>query len=384
VVVFDRRGLGLSDPVQGAPTLEDRMQDLCAVMDAVGSERAALLGLSEGGPMSVLFAATYPERVTALILYGTFARMTRTDDYPLGYPSDAFDRFVQARVDGWGGDDTVDYFAPSLAHDVEFRRTWAAFERRATSPGSYRALMKMNAETDVRDVLPMVRVPTLVLHRTGDIPLRVENGRYLSEHIAGSRFVELPGQDHFFWVGDSGGLLDEIEEFLTGRRSVHDDDRVLATVMFTDIVASTEQATRLGDALWRRRLDQHDRLTRREVDRWRGLFIKSTGDGALATFEGPARAIRCAVGLQKALCSEDLAIRAGLHTGEIELRNNDVGGLAVHIASRVQGLAASDEVLVTKTVTDLVAGSGITFVDRGLHDLKGIAGSWQVFAVAHI
>ena len=384
LILFDRRGLGLSDPVQGAPTLEDRMQDLCAVMDASGSERAALLGLSEGGPVSILFAATYPERVTALILYGTFARMTKTDAYPWGYPSDVFERFVQAKTDSWGDDNAVDYFAPSLAHDAEFRRRWATFERRATSPDSYRALMKMNGDTDVRDVLPKVRVPTLVLHRTGDLPVRIGNGRYVSEHITGSRFVELPGQDHFFWVGDSSVLLDEIEEFLTGRRSVHDRDRVLATVMFTDIVASTEQAVRLGDALWRRRLDQHDQLTRREVDRWRGQFIKSTGDGALATFDGPARAIRCAVELQKALSSEDLAIRAGLHTGEIELRNNDVGGVGVHIASRVQGLATPDEVLVTKTVTDLVAGSGITFVDRGLHDLKGIAGSWQVFAIASV
>lgn len=384
LIIFDRRGLGLSDPVQGAPTLEDRMQDLRAVMDAAGSERAALLGLSEGGPISVLFAATYPDRVTALILYGTFARMTKTDDYPWGYPPDVFERIVDAKIDSWGGDNTVDYFAPSLAHDVEFRRRWAAFERRATNPSSYRALMRINADTDIRAVLPMVRVPTLVLHRTGDIPVRVGNGRYVSEHIAGSRFVELPGQDHFFWVGDSGILLDEIEEFLTGRRSAHDRDRVLATIMFTDIVGSTDQAIQLGDAVWRRRLDQHDQLTRRQVDWWRGRFIKSTGDGALATFDGPARAIRCAVGLREALCSEDIPIRVGLHTGEIELRNNDVGGVGVHIASRVQGLAAPEEVLVTKTVTDLVAGSGITFVDRGLRDLKGIAGSWQVFAVAAI
>ena len=382
LIIFDRRGLGLSDPVQGAPTIEDRMQDVRAVMDAAGSERAALLGISEGGPVSAVFAATYPERVSALVLYGTFARMTEADGYPWGYPSAAFEGFVESKIAAWGGDNTVDVFAPSRAHDAEFRRRWAAFERRATSPGAFRSLMRMNAETDVRDVLPSVRVPTLVLHRSDDIPVRVGNGRYLSEHIEGARFVELPGGDHFFFTEDTSGLLDEVEEFLTGRRSVHEQDRVLATVLFTDIVGSTEQATRLGDMAWRRVLDQHDRLTRREVDRWRGRVVKSTGDGALATFDGPARAIRCAAGLLAALRGEQVSLRAGLHTGEIELRKDDIGGIGVHIAARVEALAEPDEVLVTKTVTDLVAGSGITFADRGLHQLKGVPGSWQLFAVA--
>jgi class 3 adenylate cyclase/alpha-beta hydrolase superfamily lysophospholipase len=382
LILFDRRGLGLSDPVQGAPTIEDRMQDLRAVMDAAGSERAALFGVSEGGPMSMVFAATYPERVSALVLYGTFARMTEAEGYPWGYPFDVFEQFVASKIASWGGDETVDAFAPSRAQDAEFRRRWAAFERRSTSPGSYRSLMHMNADTDVRDVLPSIRVPTLVLHRSGDIPIRVGNGRYLSEHIAGARFVELPGEDHFYFVGDTGALLEEAEEFLTGRRSVHERDRVLATVLFTDIVGSTEEATRLGDMAWRRLLDQHDMLTRREVDRWRGRVVKSTGDGALATFDGPARAIRCAAGLQAALQGEVVRIRAGLHTGEIELRADDIGGIGVHIAARVEALAEPDEVLVTKTVTDLVAGSGISFADRGLHDLKGVPGSWQLFAVA--
>jgi pimeloyl-ACP methyl ester carboxylesterase len=382
LILFDRRGLGLSDPVQGAPTIEDRMQDVRAVMDAAGSERAALLGISEGGPMSMVFAATYPERVSALVLYGTFARMTEADGYPWGYPSDVFEGFVDSKIIAWGGDDTVDVFAPSRAQDGEFRRRWAAFERRATSPGAYRSLMDMNAETDVRDVLSTIRVPTLVLHRAEDIPVRVGNGRYLSEHIPGARFVELPGADHFFFVGDTGKLLDEVEEFLTGRRSVHEQDRVLATVLFTDIVGSTEQAIRLGDTGWRRLLDQHDQITRREVDRWRGRVVKSTGDGALATFDGPARAIRCATGLQAALHSEQVSIRVGMHTGEIELRDDDIGGIGVHIAARVEALAAPGEVLVTKTVTDLVAGSGISFADRGLHDLKGVPGNWQLYAVA--
>jgi class 3 adenylate cyclase len=241
--------------------------------------------------------------------------------------------------------------------------------------------MMMNAETDVRDVLPSIRVPTLVLHRSDDIPVRVDHGRYLAEHIAGARFVELPGNDHFFWVGDAGAIVDEVEEFLTGRRSVHDTDRVLATVLFTDIVGSTEHAARLGDSVWRLLLDRHDQLTKQEVERWRGELVKSTGDGALATFDGPARAIRCAAALRDALKADNVDIRAGLHTGEIELRSGDVLGIGVHIASRVAAMAGPGEILVSRTVTDLVAGSGITFQDRGEHKLKGVPDPWRLFAV---
>ena len=381
LILFDRRGLGLSDPIQGAPTLEDRMQDLRAVMDAAQSERAALFGLSEGGPMSMLFAATYPDRASALVLYGTFARMTQAVDYPWGYPPDVLNRSVEEKIENWGGDTTVDVFAPSRAGDLEFRRRWAAFERRATSPGGYRALMTMNAETDVRDVLPSIQVPTLVLHRSDDIPIRVDHGRYLRDHIAGARFVELPGNDHFFWVGDTSAIVAEVEEFLTGRRSAHHTDRVLATVLFTDIVGSTEHAARLGDSAWRLFLDRHDQVTKHEVDRWRGELIKSTGDGALATFDGPARAIRCATALQEALRSNHVDIRAGLHTGEIELRVGDVLGIGVHIASRVAAMARPGEILVSRTVTDLVVGSGIAFEDRGEHELKGVPGAWRLFAV---
>ena len=241
--------------------------------------------------------------------------------------------------------------------------------------------MRMNADTDVRDLLSSIRVPTLVLHRSGDIPLRVEHGRFLGQHIPGARYIELAGNDHFFWVGDTGAILDEVEEFLTGRRSPHDPDRVLSTVLFTDIVGSTDLAARLGDSSWHRLLDRHDQITRREIDKWRGRLIKATGDGVLATFDGPARAIRCATALCNTLRADQVEIRAGIHTGEIEVRTEDVGGIGVHIAARVEGLARANEVLVSKTVTDLVAGSGITFGDRGLHDLKGIPGSWHLFAV---
>ena len=381
LIVFDRRGLGLSDAIQGAPTLEDRMQDLRAVMDAAGSERAALFGLSEGGPMSMLFAATYPDRVLALVLYGAFARMNQAQDYPWGYPPELLERTVEAKVESWGRDDrTVEDFAPSMADDGDFKRRFAVFERRATSPGGFEALMRMNAATDVREVLSSIRVPTLILHRTGDIPIRVGHGRYLQAHIRGSRYIELPGNDHFFWVGDIGAIFDEVEEFLTGRRSSHDTDRVLATVLYTDIVGSTELAARLGDVSWRRVLDRHDQIAQREIGRWHGRLIKSTGDGILATFDGPARAIRCATTLRDALHTETVEIRAGLHTGEIELREQDVLGIGVHIASRVESLAAPNEVLVSKTVTDLVAGSGISFGDRGTHELKGVPGTWQLFA----
>ncbi len=357
------------------------MQDLRAVMDAAGSERAALFGLSEGGPMSMLFAATYPDRVSALVLYGTFARMISAVDYPWGYPPGVLDRFVEAKVESWGDDNTVDFFAPSVAGDLEFRRRWAAYERRATSPGGYRSLMSMNADTDVRDVLSSIRVPTLVLHRSGDIPIRVGHGRYLSEHITGARYVELPGDDHFFWVGDTAAIFDEVEEFLTGHRSAHEPDRVLSTMVFTDIVDSTGRAADLGDRRWRGLLDDRDAMIHRLLERFRGRYVKSTGDGAFATFDGPARAIHCASAIRDGARGLGLEIRAGLHTGECEIRGDDLGGIAVHVGARVAALAGPGEVLVSRTVVDLVAGSGIEFINRGEHELKGLRGTWQLFAV---
>ena len=381
LIVFDRRGLGLSDPIQGAPTLEDRMQDLRAVMDAAGSQRAALFGLSEGGPMSMLFAATHPDRVLALVLYGTFARMTQTEDYPWGYPRDLLDRTVEEKVENWGGDSTVDDFAPSRARDLDFRRKWAAFERRGTSPNGYRALMHINAETDVRDVLASIQVPTLVLHRTGDIPIRVGHGRYLGEHIVGARYVELPGTDHFFWVGDTRTIVAEVSEFLTGQRPPIEVDRILTTVLFTDIVGSTERAAAEGDQRWCALLDAHDHTIRNELTRFRGKEIKTTGDGFLACFDGPARAVRCAMAITKAVKALGIDLRSGLHTGECEVRGDDLAGLAVHIAARVGSTADPEEVLVSSTVKDLVAGSGISFDDRGEHELKGIPDRWKLFAV---
>ncbi len=380
LILFDRRGLGLSDPIQGAPTLEDRMQDLRAVMDAAGSERAALFGLSEGGPMSMLFAATYPERVSALVLYGTFARMTQAPGNPWGYPPDVLSRYVEAKVENWGGDNTVDMFAPSVAGDPEFRRRFAAFERRATSPSGFRALMQTNAETDVRDILPSIQAPTLVLHRTDDIPIRVGHGRYLAEHIAGARYVELPGADHFFWVGDTDAIIDQVAEFLTGQRPPVEADRILTTVLFTDIVGSTERAVAEGDHHWHTLLDAHDRAVRTELDRFRGREIKTTGDGFLACFDGPARAVRCAGSITRAVKALGIDVRSGLHTGECEVRGDDLAGLAVHIASRVGSLAEPEEVLVSSTVKDLVAGSGISFRERGLHELKGVPDEWRLFA----
>jgi class 3 adenylate cyclase len=331
--------------------------------------------------MSMLFAASHPERVSALVLYGAFARMTQTPDYPWGYPPPVLDRYVEAKVANWGGDETVDFFAPSVAGDPEFRRRFAAFERRATSPGAYRSLMHMNADSDVRDVLASIRVPTLILHRSGDIPIRVGHGRYLSEHIAGARYVELPGDDHFFWVGDTAAIFDEVEEFLTGRRSTYDADRVLCTIVFTDIVDSTRRAADLGDRRWRGLLDDHDAMVRGQLERFRGRPIKYTGDGVFATFDGPARAIRCAGAIRDGARRLGLEIRAGLHTGECEIRDDDLGGIAVHVGARVAGLADPGEVLVSRTVVDLVAGSGIEFTDRGDHQLKGVPGTWRLFAV---
>lgn len=383
LILFDKRGTGLSDPVSEVPTLEDRVDDVRAVMDAAGSERAALLGVSEGGPMSVLFAATHPDRVSDLVLYGAMGRTTEAPDYPWASPAEALrESAAEFIAPYWGREaaGTVALFAPSYADDPQAVDFAARMERSAASPSMVRQIFEMFLDIDVRDILPTIRVPTLVLHRRSDRVVNRRAGEDLARQIQGARYVELPGIDHLPWAGDSEAVLGEIEEFLTGARSTPEADRVLATVMFTDIVGSTERATELGDARWRELLVAHQEAVRRELTRFRGREVKALGDGYLATFDGPARAIRCAGAITGAARSLGLEVRIGLHTGEVEVMDDDVGGIAVHIAARIGALAAGGEVLVSSTVKDLVAGSGIPFVDRGPTQLKGISDEWRLFA----
>ena len=381
VILFDRRGAGLSDPVSGAATLEEQMDDVHAVMDAAGSERAALFAQLEGGAMAALFAATHPERTTALALYAAFARTAWAPDYDFAQKPEEREPRMAAIYDQWGKGSLAHVFAPSLAGDERFRQWFGRLERLSVSPGTFRALTEMMGETDVRHVLPQVRVPTLVLHRTDAEGIDIRHSRYLAEHIPGAKFVELPGRDTMPFAGDTAAILGEIEEFLTGARHEPEPDRVLATVMFTDIVGSTERAAELGDSRWRTLLQRHDALVREHLARHRGREVKTVGDGFLATFDGPARAIRCAAGLAGATPELGLEVRAGLHSGEVEIIGDDVGGLAVHIGARVAARAGRGEVLVSNTVKDLVVGSGIEFEDRGAQELKGVPGEWRLFAV---
>jgi pimeloyl-ACP methyl ester carboxylesterase/plasmid stabilization system protein ParE len=383
LIVFDKRGSGLSDPVSGAPTLEQRIDDVRAVMDAAGSERAVLFGVSEGGPMSVLFAATHPERASSLVLYGAMGRTTEAPDYPWAAPAEALRESVAEFIAPYWGVDAeamVELFAPSFASEPEAVDFTARMERSAASPAMVQQLFDMFLDIDVRAVLPTIHVPTLVLHRHGDRVVNRRAGEELASRIPGARYVELPGIDHLPWAGDAESVLGEIEEFLTGARSTPEPDRVLATVMFTDIVGSTERASALGDARWRALLAAHQTAVRGELQRFRGREVKTLGDGYLATFDGPARAIRCGQAIAEAARAAGLEVRIGLHSGEVEVMDEDVGGIAVHIAARVGALAGAGEVLVSSTVKDLVAGSGIAFVDRGTRELKGISDEWRLFA----
>jgi pimeloyl-ACP methyl ester carboxylesterase len=377
VVTFDKRGTGMSDRVAELPGLDQRMDDLRAVMDAAGMEQAALLGISEGAPLSVLFAATYPERCRALVLYGSFSR------FSYWFPSaEALAAFFDYVEQSWGTGSSVQRFAPSRANDAAFQRWWGRNERLGASPAAVKALMRMNSQIDISGILPAVRVPTLVIHRTGDKTVSVEGGRDMAAHIPGARLIELSGIDHIYYVGENAGeIFDAIEEFLTGSRSPVPIDRVLATVLFTDIVGSTEKAAELGDKRWRNLLDDHHATIRRNLARFRGHEIKTTGDGFLATFDGPARGVRCAQAIADEIRPLGIEVRAGLHTGECEMIGDDVGGIAVHIGARVAALAGAGEVLVSSTVKDLVAGSGLRFGDRGVQSLKGIPGEWSIFAV---
>jgi class 3 adenylate cyclase len=383
LIMFDKRGTGLSDRVAVA-TLEERMDDLRAVMDDAGSKRAAVFGNSEGGALSVLFTATYPERVSALVLYGAYPRMAKAPDYPDGVPEEMLADGLREIEESWGRGHGEGLFlhalAPDLAHDPAWQKTHGRWERLSASPGAAAAILRMCFQIDVRHLLSAIRVPTLVLHRTEDISHALGSS-YLGAHIPGAKVVELQGSDYFPYLGDQDAILDEVEEFLTGVRPVPAPDRALATVLFTDIVSSTERAAALGDDAWTRLLDRHDTLVAGQVERHRGRRINTTGDGMLATFDGPGRAVRCAQAIRKEVRSLGIEVRAGLHTGEIELRGADIGGIAVHIGQRVSALAGPGEVLVSSTVKDLVAGSGIAFADRGSHVLKGLPDQWRVFAV---
>ncbi|PDT68555.1 adenylate/guanylate cyclase domain-containing protein [Bradyrhizobium ottawaense] len=376
VVTFDKRGTGGSDRVTELPGLDVRMDDLRAVMDAAGMGQAALLGISEGAPLSVLFAATYPERCRALALYGSFSR------FSYWFPSDeALANFFGYVEKAWGTGGSLQRFAPSRANDAAFQQWWGRNERLGASPAAVTALMRMNSQIDISGILPAVRVPTLVLHRTEDQVVDVAGGRDVAAHIPGAKLVEFSGTDHIFYVGDgSEKIADAIEEFFTGAPARIEADRVLSTVLFTDIVGSTEKAASLGDQRWRNLLDDHHTTIRRVLARFRGREVKTTGDGFLATFDGPARGVRCACTIADEIKLLGIDVRAGLHTGECEVIGEDVGGIAVHIGARVAALAGPSEVLVSSTVKDLVAGSGLRFSDRGIQSLKGIPGEWRIFA----
>ena len=383
LILFDKRGTGLSDrvPNNELPTLEQRMDDVRAVMDAAGSERAALIGVSEGGPMCSLFAATYPEKTLALVMIGTYAKRVRDDDYPWAPTAEERQHFFNEMREHWGGPVGLEERAPSVASDPQFRDWWATYLRMGASPGAALALTEMNAAIDVRKVLPTIRVPTLVIHRTGDECLKIEEGRYVAKHIPGAKLVELPGNDHLPFVGDQESILNEVEEFLTGVRHQPEPDTVLATILYMRIVNSDEHMGRLGNDRWDellRRLRSH---IQKEIEWFRGREVDMVGDRPLAIFDGPARAIRAACAISQYASRLDIKMRAGLHTGECEMTDGKVTGLATQVCLGVANLAAADEVLVSSTVRDLVAGSGIRFEDRGVHTLAGVGGESRLFAV---
>jgi class 3 adenylate cyclase len=382
VICWDKREQGLSDRLGQPPTLEQGMEDLRAVMDAVGSRRAALMGASEGGPMAILFAASFPDRVSHLVLYGTYARLTRAADYPVGFPRDRVEERLEGMVANWGEAVGLELFMPSLADDDELAAWWMRLLRSGTSPRAALALMKMYLELDVRPALAAITAPTLVLQRRDDRVAPVAFGRALAAAIPGARYVELSGGDHAWFAGDQDEILDEVEEFITGSRRERAPERVLATILFTDIVDSTRHAAAAGDRDWRRMLERHDELVRRELARYRGQEIKHTGDGFLASFDGPARAVECAAAITEDVRQLGLEVRAGVHTGECELRGRDISGMAVHIGARVGANARPGEVLVSSTVKDLVVGSGLRFEDRGPTTLKGVPDEWRLYALA--
>jgi pimeloyl-ACP methyl ester carboxylesterase len=380
LIRFDKRGTGLSDrgPI---PSLEQRMEDVRAVMDAAGSARAAMFAHSEGGPMALLFAATYPERVTRLCIYGSYARRVPGPDYPYGPTPEQRAAFLARLEAEWGQGAALDVFAPTLAGNAEARAQFASYQRQAASPGAALEVMRMNGEIDVRAVLPAVHVPTLILHRTQDRLTEVGHARYMAARLPGAVLKELPGEDHLWNAGDADAIVDEIAEFLTGARHCAASDAVLATVLFTDIVGSTQKAAALGDRAWRDLLAQHQALVRRKLAEFRGREVNTAGDGFLASFDGPARGVRCARAIVDASRDAGIELRAGLHTGECEVLGDNLSGLAVHIGARIAAQAGAGEVLVSGTLKDLVAGSGLRFADRGVHALKGVPGEWRILAL---
>jgi pimeloyl-ACP methyl ester carboxylesterase len=382
LILLDKRGTGLSDRVTQMPSLEVRMDDVRAVMDAVGSQRAALLGISEGGAMCMLFASTYPERTQAVVIVGGFARRVWAPDHPWGPTHDAVMLWVEQIEREWGGPVGLDERAPSAAHDPHVRDWWARFLRLSSSPKAGADLIRVNADIDVRHVLNAIRVPTLVVHNRSDKAVDVGCGRYIASQVPGARFVELNGIDHLPYFGNSDEVLAAVEEFLTGVAPPPDPDRVLATVMFTDIVDSTTRAATLGDRRWHELLESHHALVRHELARHRGREVDTAGDGFLAAFDGPARAVRCALAIVEGVRAMGLQLRASVHTGEYERMGEKLTGLSVHIGARVAALAGAGEVLTSSTVKDLVAGSGLRFAERGSHALKGVPGHWQIFAAS--
>lgn len=382
VILWDKRGTGLSDPVAEVPSLDQRIDDMVAVMDAVGCERASFFGVSEGGPMGLLFSAAYPQRTNALVLYGTSPRFSSAPGWEWGWsPGEIVSRFDEMERD-WGEGALLSLFAPSQAGSDPMRNAWGQFQRRGASPSMGRTVYQALCDIDCREILSAIAVPTLILHVTGDRVAHVNAARHMAQRIPGAEMVEFPGEDHVLIMLDPDPIVDEIEQFLTGVRHETQSNRVLATVMFTDIVGSTVRAAELGDNRWRDVLATHDAAVRRQLGRFDGREVKTTGDGFLATFAAPSRAVACGCAVRDAVRQVGLDVRIGLHTGECELMGDDVGGVAVHTAARVAALAGAGEVLVSSTVKDLVAGSRIEFADRGTHELKGVPGEWCLFAVA--
>jgi class 3 adenylate cyclase len=381
LILFDKRGTGMSDRSSQIFTLEQRMHDVQAILDAVGSKRAALFGISEGGPMSLLYTATYPDRTSALVLYGSYAKRSWAPDYPFGWKDEQWQTVLDDIEYHWGSPQSLNIAmrAPSIAGDPHTAERIASYYRASASPGAAGAILRMNREIDVRIVLPATRVPTLILHRTAEHVIDVGHARYMAQHIPGAKLIELAGEDHQPWLGDRDTVLNEVEKFLTGKHQVLERERVLATVLFTDIQGSTERAAALGDHSWRELLEAFYAKVHEVLKQYRGREINTLGDGFLAAFDGPARAIRCAGAIRDAVRSLNLEVRCGLHTGECEVVGNDLAGIAVHTGARVAGLAAPGEVLVSQTVRDLVAGSGLSFEDRGIHALKGVPNEWRLF-----